>query len=86
MINLFFCAFQLLHHNVDAVERKPDSQAGGGSLIIKCKDFRIIQLDIKEQREFLNIASSIEKLSNIGEDFLKMNPEAHVYLSDLEGN
>lgn len=59
--------FQLLHRNVDAVERKPDNQMGGGSLIIKCKDFRIIQLDIKEQREFLNVASSIEKLSNISE-------------------
>lgn len=65
---LFLVWFQLLHHNVDAVERKPDNQANGGSLTIKCKDFRIIQLDIKEQREYLNIASSIEKLSNIGKD------------------
>lgn len=57
----------LLHRNVDSVERKPDNQAGGGSLVLKCKDFRIIQLDIKEQREFLNIASSLEKLSNVAD-------------------
>ncbi|KAJ1523594.1 hypothetical protein ONE63_001437 [Megalurothrips usitatus] len=60
----------LLHRNVDAVERKPDNQNGGGTLIIKCKDFRIIQLEIKEPREFPNIASSIEKLSNIVEPTL----------------
>lgn len=31
-----------------------------GTIIIKCKDFRIIQLDIPGMEECLNIASSIE--------------------------
>ena len=30
-----------------------------GTIIIKCKDFRIIQLDIPGMEECLNIASSI---------------------------
>lgn len=37
-----------------------------GTIIIKCKDFRIIQLDIPGMEECLNIASSIEV--NISEE------------------
>lgn len=31
-----------------------------GSIIVKCKDLRVIQLDIPGMEECLNIASSIE--------------------------
>ncbi|GLG92762.1 Myotubularin [Gryllus bimaculatus] len=55
----------LMHHNVDSIERKPNG-ALGGSLIIKCKDFRIIQLDINSTDEFMKVATSIERLSSLG--------------------
>lgn len=48
---------------VDVVERK--SYGNGGSITLKCKDFRIIQLDIKGQEDFNNVANSIECLSNL---------------------
>ncbi|GLG92761.1 Uncharacterized protein GBIM_00361 [Gryllus bimaculatus] len=54
----------LMHHNVDSIERKPNG-ALGGSLIIKCKDFRIIQLDINSTDEFMKVATSIERLSSL---------------------
>lgn len=51
------------------MEKKPNgnnpNNIEGGSIILKCKDFRIIQLDIKTTKEFLNIYNSIEWLSNI---------------------
>ncbi|TKS76058.1 Myotubularin-related protein 9 [Collichthys lucidus] len=36
-----------------------------GSIIVKCKDLRVIQLDIPGMEECLNIASSIEALSTL---------------------
>ncbi|KDR15085.1 Myotubularin-related protein 9 [Zootermopsis nevadensis] len=56
----------LLHHNVDAVEKKLNGLQGG-SLIIKCKDFRIIQLDICTPDEFAKVATTIESLSSLDE-------------------
>ena len=50
---------------MDVVERKP-STFGGGTIIVKCKDFSIIQLDIVNTDDFGNVADSIEDLSNIG--------------------
>lgn len=35
------------------------------SLIIKCKDFRVIQLDIKDQEDLKSVAGSIDWLSNL---------------------
>ena len=35
----------------------------GGSLVIKCKDLRIISIEIQTAREFLNVARSLETLS-----------------------
>lgn len=37
----------------------------GGVLVLKCKDLRIISLEINYPQEFLNIANSIEQLSNL---------------------
>lgn len=59
----------LLHHNIDIVERKPNGLQGG-VLNIKCKDFRIIQLEINSTDDFTKVAFSIEKLSSIEEPTL----------------
>ncbi|XP_038052242.1 myotubularin-related protein 9-like isoform X2 [Patiria miniata] len=53
----------LLHSNIDAIEKKFVGSVG--HLTIKCKNFMIIQLDIHGMEECLNIASSIEMLSNL---------------------
>lgn len=60
--------FQLLLRCVDYVERKPliaNNVLQGGSLIVKCKDLRIITIEIKAAREFLDVARSLETLSRI---------------------
>lgn len=53
----------LLHSNIDAIDKRFVGSLG--TIIIKCKDFRIIQLDIPGMEECLNIASSIEALSTL---------------------
>lgn len=55
-----------MHSNIDYIERK---QAGnvqnGGSLIIKCKDFRVLQLDLYSLDDFTNVAVSLDRLINV---------------------
>ncbi|XP_002742067.2 myotubularin-related protein 9 [Saccoglossus kowalevskii] len=53
----------LLHSNIDSIEKKFVGSIG--YLTIKCKDFKIIHLDIPGMEECLNIASSIEVLSSL---------------------
>ncbi|KAF5906531.1 myotubularin-related protein 9, partial [Clarias magur] len=53
----------LLHANIDAIEKRFVGSLG--SIIVKCKDLRTIQLDIPGMEECLNIASSIEALSTL---------------------
>ncbi|XP_066538376.1 myotubularin-related protein 9 isoform X2 [Hoplias malabaricus] len=53
----------LLLRNIDAVEKR--TTGSSGTIIIKCKDLRILQLDIPGMEECLNIASSIEALSSL---------------------
>ncbi|XP_051470345.1 myotubularin-related protein 9 isoform X2 [Apus apus] len=53
----------LLHSNIDSLEKRFVGSLG--TIIIKCKDLRIIQLDIPGMEECLNIASSIEALSTL---------------------
>ncbi|KAM6462453.1 myotubularin-related protein 9 [Liasis olivaceus] len=53
----------LLHSNIDSIEKRFIGFLG--TIIIKCKDLRIIQLDIPGMEESLNIASSIEALSTL---------------------
>ncbi|XP_054843975.1 myotubularin-related protein 9 [Eublepharis macularius] len=53
----------LLHSNIDSIEKR--FLGSLGTIIIKCKDLRIIQLDIPGMEESLNIASSIEALSTL---------------------
>ncbi|XP_063224211.1 myotubularin-related protein 9 [Bacillus rossius redtenbacheri] len=67
-----FEELMLLHRNVDQVERKPNG-VQGGSVILKCKDFRIIQLDISGTDDFAKVAASLEGLSSI-DDVTRMYP------------
>ncbi|NXA09414.1 MTMR9 protein, partial [Sapayoa aenigma] len=53
----------LLHSNIDSSEKRFVGSLG--TIVIKCKDLRIIQLDIPGMEECLNIASSIEALSTL---------------------
>lgn len=65
---------KLLHQNVDAVERKPvvvNNIIQSGSIILKCKDLRIIKLDIQTAQEFINVANSIEQLSKLEDQCLQ---------------
>lgn len=55
---------KLLHKNIDVVERKP-SAFGGGTIMIKCKDFSVINLDVTSSEDFNNVADSLDDLSNI---------------------
>ncbi|KAF3702791.1 Myotubularin-related protein 9 [Channa argus] len=53
----------LLHSNIDSIEKRFVGSLG--SIIVKCKDLRVIQLDIPGMEECLNIASSVEALSTL---------------------
>lgn len=57
---------QLLYQNIDAMEKRILNQVPGGSIILKCKDFRIFQLDINSSDDLVKVALSIEKLSSLG--------------------
>lgn len=76
----FFWSFhfllKLLHKNIDVVERKP-SAFGGGTVMIKCKDFSVINLDINSAEDFTNVADSLDDLSNISKSSFD---EIHTYI------
>lgn len=59
---------QILHVMVDSLERRQTSTQN--SLVIKCKDWRVIQLDIKRQDELKSVADSIDWLSNLDDSRL----------------
>lgn len=56
----------LLYRNIDTIEKKTNNQIPGGSIILKCKDFRILQLDIASTDDLSNVVLSLEKLSSLG--------------------
>lgn len=59
---------QLLHSCIDLVERKPiltNNVLQGGFITLKCKDLRIISLQINSPQEFINVSNSIEQLSHL---------------------
>jgi len=58
-----FMRFQLLHASVDSVKKR---LSGSGGVMIRCKDFTRLALDIPNAEDCLNVASSVEALSNIG--------------------
>lgn len=50
------------------VERKPNivqNVLKGGKLVVKCKDLRIITIDIQGGQDYTNVASSLEQLSKL---------------------
>ncbi|XP_061099970.1 myotubularin-related protein 9 [Conger conger] len=53
----------LLHSNIDSIEKRFVGSLG--TIIVKCKDLRVIQLDIPGMEESMNIGSSIEALSTL---------------------
>lgn len=57
----------LLIQAIDSVEKKQISgpAQNGGTIILKCKDFRQLQLDIPSTYDFQNVYTSIERLSNL---------------------
>ncbi|CAH1133961.1 unnamed protein product [Ceutorhynchus assimilis] len=57
----------LLIQAIDSVEKKPPSNPAqnGGTIILKCKDFRQLQMDIPTSYDFQNVYISIERLSNL---------------------
>lgn len=61
--------FQLLHKNIDSIEKKENKPSGGiaqgGSLFLKCKDLRIFQLDIATTTELSQMAQTLENLSSL---------------------
>lgn len=61
--------FQLLHKNIDAIDKKPcilNNNVVGGLIILKCKDLRVITLEIKYSKEFYNVLTSLEQLKAVG--------------------
>ncbi|XP_075057310.1 myotubularin-related protein 9 [Mixophyes fleayi] len=53
----------LLHSNIDSIDKR--FVGSSGTITIKCKDLRIIQLEITGMDESLNVANSIEALSTL---------------------
>ncbi|XP_071623692.1 myotubularin-related protein 9-like isoform X1 [Heliangelus exortis] len=53
----------LLIRNVDAVEKRLTGSSG--TIVLHCKDLKVLQLEIPGMEECLNIASSIEALSSV---------------------
>ncbi|KAK4294796.1 hypothetical protein Pmani_032600 [Petrolisthes manimaculis] len=54
----------LLHSNVDCVERRQQGMTGG-TLWLKCKDLRILQLDIIGADQFNKVANTLEDLIRV---------------------
>lgn len=64
----------LLHQCIDLIERKPivnNNILQGGLITLKCKDLRSISLEINKPQEYLNVANSIEQLSNLNGQWRK---------------
>lgn len=59
------CVLQVLHSMVSSVERPPTTPAGS-QLIIRCKDFRIIQILIPQERDCMDVHASLVRLSRPG--------------------
>ncbi|XP_066584949.1 myotubularin-related protein 9 [Prorops nasuta] len=55
----------LLYRNIDIMDKKFNTQSPGGSIILKCKDFRILQLEINFTDSLNKAYASVEKLSSL---------------------
>ena len=56
---------QVLHSMVSSVERPPTTPAGS-QLILRCKDFRVFQILIPQERDCLDVHASLVRLSRPG--------------------
>ena len=65
---------------IDVVERKPNLQKTGGVIVIKLKNFRVLNIDITGYEQFDNIARSLEWLSHLEEPRLSYS---HFYNSEF---
>uniref|UniRef100_A0A8C3DXS1 Uncharacterized protein n=1 Tax=Corvus moneduloides TaxID=1196302 RepID=A0A8C3DXS1_CORMO len=59
-----FRSLTLLHSNIDSIDKRV--ACSSGTIVIKCEDLHIIQLDIPGTEECLNIVNSTEALSSPG--------------------
>ncbi|XP_076059911.1 myotubularin-related protein 9-like isoform X1 [Oratosquilla oratoria] len=59
----------LLHSNIDTVERRQQGMTGG-TLWLKCKDLRILQLDIIGADQFAKVSDTLEDLTRVDEPTL----------------
>lgn len=62
--NRTFQSLVLLQSNIDSIDKR--GVRSSGTIIIKCKDLQIIQLDIPGKEECLNIMSFTKVLSSPG--------------------
>lgn len=60
-----------MYRNIDVMEKKINNQSPGGSIILKCKDFHIYQLDFGSTSDLVKVGQSIEKLSCLGENIFE---------------
>lgn len=54
-----------MHKSIDALEAKPfvsQNTITGGTITLKCKDLRVINLEIRFAKEYLNVLASLEAL------------------------
>lgn len=61
-----------MHSMIDIVEKKL-SNITGGSLCLKCKDFRVVKLDISSTEDLNNVATTLESLSCISNHIILFN-------------
>ncbi|XP_066431112.1 myotubularin-related protein 9-like [Eleutherodactylus coqui] len=70
------CELWLLHSSVDSVEKSVhnigilkskdgEGRSSSGTVTLKCKDLRVIQLEIPDMEETFNIARSVQALSSL---------------------
>ena len=48
------------------MERIASSDRTGGFVFVKCKDLRVLRIDVPNTEAYLSLVDSIEKLSAIG--------------------
>lgn len=69
--NPYLIILQILLRNIDFVEKIPNRDgvlslgSNGGTLVVKCKDLRVIRIEFANFEEFMNIGDSLDKLSAI---------------------
>ncbi|KAK3087957.1 hypothetical protein FSP39_012815 [Pinctada imbricata] len=61
----------LLHSNVDMVEKKSSPASLKFVMILKCKNYTMLQIDFQNAEDLNSVAMSIENLSNIDDVTLK---------------